>query len=76
MQETFGADLPVYTFQNICAEKSGLALNDGAKKFFFNAASAENEKDLAIKAFLNYINNKDYDCALSAIEMANVMEQI
>lgn len=51
--------MPIYTFQNICAEKSGLALNDGAKKFFFNAASAENEKDLAIKAFLNYIKSKE-----------------
>lgn len=29
------------------------------KKFFFNAASAENEKDLAIKAFLNYIKSKE-----------------
>ena len=59
LQKTFGADLPVYSFQNFCAEKSGLALNDGAKKFFFNAASAENEKDLAIKAFLNYIKSKE-----------------
>ena len=58
-KDPFGADLPVYTFQNICAEKSRLALNDGAKKFFFNAASAENEKDLAIKAFLNYIKCKE-----------------
>ena len=30
-----------------------------SKKIFFNATSAENEKDLAIKAFLNYIKSKE-----------------
>lgn len=52
-----GENLPVYTYLESCQEDKSLLLNDGTHKFFFNAAAADNEKDVEIRAFLNYIKN-------------------
>lgn len=57
-KDPFGLKLPVYTFQNTCRENKNYILNDKTYKIFFNAAAADAEKDLEIRAFLNYIKRK------------------
>lgn len=57
--DPFGKNLPVYTFKNTCQEDKRFVLQDETNRFFFNAAAAEQEKDLEIRAFLNYIKCKE-----------------
>lgn len=57
-QDPFDKKLSVYSFENICNEDKSLRLKDATHKIFFNAEAADKEKDLAIKAFLNYIKNR------------------
>ena len=45
--------------ETTCQEDKDFILNDETYKFFFNAAAAENEKDLEIHSFLNYIKSKE-----------------
>ena len=54
-KDPFGKGLPVYSFKTTCQEDKDFILNDETYKLFFNAANAENENDLEIRAFLNYI---------------------
>lgn len=54
-KDPVGKNLPVYTFKETCQENTNLLLNDGSQKYFFNADAADNEKDVEIRAFLNYI---------------------
>ena len=69
--DPFNLKLPIYTFQNRCEENSTLLLNDKAIKKIFNATAYEQEKDLAISAFLQYICNQkpvdDFTERLSSI---------
>ena len=51
--------LPVYTFLETCRENSDILLNDGSHKYFFNAAAAELEEDVEIRAVLNYIMRQE-----------------
>ncbi len=55
-KDPFDKGLPVYTFKTTCQESKEFTLKDENYKIFFNAQAAENEPDLEIRAFLNYIN--------------------
>ncbi|MBO5137089.1 MAG: Rpn family recombination-promoting nuclease/putative transposase [Spirochaetaceae bacterium] len=55
--DPFEKELPVYTFQTRCIEDNNLTLKDNAIKKIFNAKAYNKEKDIAIKSFLQYINN-------------------
>ena len=55
--DPFDKDLPVYTFKNFCEEEKTLNLNDKTIKKFYNAKSYAKEKDVALKAFLEYIES-------------------
>lgn len=57
-KDPFGLKLPVYTFKNICQENKDFILKDMSYRIFFNAAAADNEEDLEIRAFLNYIKRR------------------
>ena len=57
--DPLGKGLPVYTFLETCREDTAILLNDGTHKFFFNAAAAELEKDVEIRAVLNYIMKQE-----------------
>ena len=56
-----GKNLPVYSYLETCQEDKNILLNDGTHKFFFNADAAENEKDVEIRTFLNYIKTGTAD---------------
>ena len=58
-EDPFDKGLPVYTFKTTCQEDKDFVLNDETYKIFFNAAAADNEKDLEIQSFLNYIKSKE-----------------
>ena len=57
--DPFENELPVYTFQTRCVENSSLTLNDNTIKKIFNAKAYNKEEDVAIKSFLQYINNNE-----------------
>ena len=53
----FEKELPIYTFQTVCTENPNLTIKDNAIKKIFNAKAYNKEEDVAIKSFLQYINN-------------------
>ena len=56
--DPFNADLPCYTFKNLCLENKNIELNDGTTKVIFNSSAYEKENNLEISAFLKYIKTK------------------
>ncbi|HJC47281.1 MAG TPA: Rpn family recombination-promoting nuclease/putative transposase [Candidatus Lachnoclostridium pullistercoris] len=57
--DPFGVGRYVYTFENVCLEDSGIRLNDGTEKIFFNAAGREGEVGSRRKALLEYIGEDE-----------------
>ena len=55
--DPFEKELPIYTFQTVCTENPNLTIKDNAIKKIFNAKAYNKEEDVAIKSFLQYINN-------------------
>ena len=55
--DPFEKELPIYTFQTFCIENPNLTIKDNAIKKIFNAKAYNKEEDVAIKSFLQYINN-------------------
>ena len=64
-KDPIGEGLPVYTFSTTCSENKNIKLNDKTFKHFFNAEAADNESDVAIKAFLKYIESKESNNTLT-----------
>ena len=56
--DPFYKELPMYTFTTHCEEDNTLIFEDKIIKKVFNAKAYTKEKDVAIKAFLEYICNK------------------
>ena len=57
------------SFKNFCEEEKTLNLNDKTIKKFYNAKSYAKEKDVALKAFLEYIeSSKPVDAFTDRIE--------
>ena len=73
--DPFAKGLPVYTFKSTCMEDKDFILNDETSKIFFNASAAENEKDLEIQSFLNYIKCKEATDELTE-KIAELVEEI
>ena len=57
--DPIGNNLPIYTFENRCLENLEISLNDKSIKKIFNATAYNQEKDLEISAFLEYIYNQE-----------------
>ena len=57
--DPIGKNLPIYTFENRCLENLEISLNDKSIKKIFNATAYNQEKDLEISAFLEYIYNQE-----------------
>ena len=55
--DPFEKELPIYTFQTVCIENPNLTIMDNTIKKIFNAKAYNKEEDVAIKSFLQYINN-------------------
>ena len=56
--DPFDLNLPIYTFKNRCEENTSLSLNDKTIKLIYNSTAYENEKNVDISAFLEYICNQ------------------
>lgn len=57
LHDPFGKKQPVYTFENICTEKTELKLNDGTKKVFFNARNSDKIESAEEKTFFEFLKN-------------------
>ena len=57
--DPIGKNLPIYTFENRCIENLKISLHDRSIKKIFNATAYNQEKDVAISAFLEYICNQE-----------------
>lgn len=55
--DPFGKGLYRYSFQNICAEKPELKLNDGTFKLFFNTAGRAGTASEELRGLLAYMNS-------------------
>ena len=55
--DPFGLGLPVYTFNRKCAEDERVDLGDGTQHKIFNCAAFANEKDAALRSFLDFLQN-------------------
>ena len=64
-KDPIGQGLPVYTFSTTCSENKNIKLNDKTFKHFFNAEAADSESDIAIKAFLKYIETRESNNTLT-----------
>ena len=61
LNDLFKKGLPVYSFENICAEDNTLKLGDGTYKIFFNARECDKMKTAEEKAFFNFIKGSRPD---------------
>ncbi len=63
--DAFGKGLPVYSFENICAENPEIKMNDGTHKIFFNATMYDTMKDEKLKSFFKYLCENESDSNFS-----------
>ena len=59
LQDPFGEDAPIYTFENRCYEEPELVLGDGTKKIFVNANSVHDIMNQDVRALLDYMCGKE-----------------
>lgn len=57
LEDPFEDGFPVYTFENRCLECPDLVLDDGTKKIFYNASSADKEENEELRALLNFVSS-------------------
>lgn len=55
--DAFGSGKWRYTFQNVCLEDTGLLLNDGTSKVFFNTAGTNGKISRDAKSILKFIES-------------------
>jgi predicted transposase/invertase (TIGR01784 family) len=53
-----GRLLPIYSFRNVCTEKSDLSLNDGTKIIFFNAEKSDTMPGEKLRNFFNFLKSR------------------
>ena len=58
LEDVFGKNRHIYTFENICREDPGIKLRDGAIKIFLNAKGNLNDVSSELRAFLDYLGGK------------------
>lgn len=58
LEDVFGKNRHIYTFENICREDPEIKLRDGAIKIFLNAKSNRNDVSSELRAFLDYLGGK------------------
>ncbi len=77
LEDTFGQDLPVYTFETVCMENNTLKFGDGCHKIFFNAAACDKLFDEKTKSFFNLLNGtgSDSDFASRICERVSYFKQ-
>jgi predicted transposase/invertase (TIGR01784 family) len=58
LHDPFGENLPIYSFKNVCAEKSDLELRDGTKIIFFNAEKSDTMPGEKLRNFFNFLKSR------------------
>jgi predicted transposase/invertase (TIGR01784 family) len=58
LHDPFGENLPIYSFRNVCAEKSDLELRDGTKIIFFNAEKSDTMPGEKLRNFFNFLKSR------------------
>ena len=58
LEDVFGKNRHIYTFENICREDPEIKLRDGAIKIFLNAKGNLNDVSSELRAFLDYLGGK------------------
>ena len=58
LEDVFGKNRHIYTFENICREDPGIKLRDGAIKIFLNVKGNLNDVSSELRAFLDYLGGK------------------
>jgi predicted transposase/invertase (TIGR01784 family) len=58
LHDPFGENLPIYSFKNVCAEKSDLNLNDGTKIIFFNAEKSDTMPGEKLRNFFKFLKSR------------------
>ncbi len=71
-EDIFGLDQAKYTFTEQCEEVSGLKLNDGTKKIFFNMTSKNGSKELI--SVLQYIKDTRLDNPNIIVKDSRILE--
>ena len=61
LDDPFGKDLPLYTFERKCKEKADVDLNDQTHHLIFNCAAYDKEDNPGIKAFLSFVRGNSAD---------------
>jgi predicted transposase/invertase (TIGR01784 family) len=56
--DVMGRLLPIYSFRNVCTEKSDLSLNDGTKIIFFNAEKSDTMPGEKLRNFFNFLKSR------------------
>ena len=55
LKDPFKKDLPVYTFRNVCSEDGDIFLDDKSYKVFYNVRAYDKEKEVELRALLEYL---------------------
>jgi predicted transposase/invertase (TIGR01784 family) len=58
LHDPFNLGLPIYSFRNVCTEKSDLELRDGTKIIFFNAEKSDTMPDEKLRNFFNFLKSR------------------
>lgn len=73
--DVFRAGLPVYSFENVCAENHKIKMNDGTHKIFFNAKKYDKMKSDELRSFFKYLCGKKPDSDFSG-KIAEIVKRI
>ena len=65
LDDIFGKELPVYSFENLCREDKNLKLNDRTYKVFFNAKNCDKLKTQEEKDFFKFLKGSKAETSLS-----------
>jgi len=63
--DPFELNLPVYHFENLCAENTALSLGDETEKVFVNSKGVRENISEEMKAFLDFLEDKQSDSYLT-----------
>jgi predicted transposase/invertase (TIGR01784 family) len=58
LHDPFGENLPIYSFRNVCTEKSELELRDGTKIIFFNAEKSDTMPGEKLRNFFKFLKSR------------------
>ena len=59
--DPFNKGRHIYTFQNLCKEDTSIKLNDGTFSIFLTPVGTQNDINIKLKTFLNFVSGKTSD---------------